>query len=127
MLIAVASKSGTEVDQHFGHAERFLIFKYRKGDPLQVEEVAIEKYCSFDPDHPFRHSQLNGIIEALKECQAVVTAMIGELPKQALEKAGFKVLSTTGPITPALKMAHDAVCQCSCGGSNLLDRTCLHK
>ena len=43
MLIAVASKSGTEVDQHFGHAEKFRIFKYRKGDPVQVAEVAEKK------------------------------------------------------------------------------------
>jgi predicted Fe-Mo cluster-binding NifX family protein len=110
MLIAVTSKSGTEVDQHFGHAEMFRIFKYRKGDPVQVSEVAVEKYCSFDPDHPFRHAQLNGIVEAIKECKAVVTAMIGELPKQELEKLGFKVVSAEGPIEPALKLAHDTVC-----------------
>jgi len=127
MLIAVASKSGTEIDQHFGHAEMFRIYKYRKGNPLQVGEAVVEKYCSFDPDHPFRHAQLNGIVEALKECKAVVTAMIGELPKQELEKHGFKVISTTGPIEPALKLAHDAVCQCACGGSQAEAGTCAHR
>ncbi|PLX82722.1 MAG: dinitrogenase iron-molybdenum cofactor biosynthesis protein [Desulfuromonas sp.] len=125
MLIAVASKSGTEIDQHFGHAEQFRIFKYRNGDPLQVDEVTVEKYCSFDPEHPFRHSQLNGILEALKDCQAVVTAMIGDLPKQELEKHGFKVINAHGPITPALKLAHDAVCDGSkCGGRT---EQCAHK
>ena len=124
MLIAVTSKTGIEVDQHFGHAEKFRIYKYRKGDPIKVAEVEVEKYCSFDPDHPFRHAQLNGIVEALKDCKAVVTAMIGELPKQEMEKAGFKVISATGPLEPALKMAHDAVCQCSCGGSNLAEGKC---
>ena len=114
MLIAVASKSGTEVDQHFGHAESFRIFKYRKGDPLQVAEVKVDKYCSFDPEHPFRHAQLNGIVEALKDCRVVVTAMIGELPRQELAKAGFKVLSATGPLGPALKAAHDVVCEKGC-------------
>lgn len=114
MLIAVASKSGIEVDQHFGHAETFRLFKYRKGDPVLVAEVKVDKYCSFDPVHPFRHAQLNGIIEALRECQALVTAMIGELPRQELEKAGFKVISATGPLGPALKLAHDAVCVKGC-------------
>lgn len=117
MLIAVASKSGVEIDQHFGHAETFRIFKYRKGNPLQVGEVKVEKYCSFDPDHPFRHRQFDGIAEALNDCQAVVTAMIGELPKQELEKLGFKVVSTTGPIESALKVAHDAVCRGKCAGN----------
>ena len=68
MLIAVASKTGTEVDQHFGHAEKFRIFKYRKGDPVQVAEVKVEKYCTFDLEHPFRHAQFDGIAEALKDC-----------------------------------------------------------
>ena len=117
MLIAVATKSGTEVDQHFGHAESFKIFKYRKGDPVQVKEVEVEKYCSFDPDHPFRHRQFDGIVEALKGCQAVVTAMIGELPRQELEKHGIKVISMPGPLEPALKLAHDTVCDGKCSGN----------
>lgn len=116
MLIAVASKSGTEVDQHFGHAEKFRIFKYRKGDPVQVDEVSIDRYCSFDLEHPFRHAQLDRIAEALKDCQAVVTAMIGELPRQALEKLGFKVITAAGPLEPALQLAHDAVCDGQCQG-----------
>jgi len=125
MLIAVSTKSGTEVDQHFGHAESFKIFKYRKGNPLLVKEVAVEKYCSFDPDHPFRHRQFDGIVEALKDCKAVVTAMIGELPRQELEKHGFKVVSMEGPLVPALKAAHDSVCDGSrCAGDA---EKCEHK
>ena len=117
MLIAVASKTGTEVDQHFGHAEKFRIFKYRKGDPVQVDEVKVNKYCTFDLEHPFRHAQFDGIAEALKDCKAVVTAMIGDLPRQELEKLGFKVISMDGPIEPALKKAHDAVCDSKCAGN----------
>lgn len=124
MLIAVTSKTGTEIDQHFGHAEKFRIYKYRKGDPVQVSEVAVEKYCSFDPDHPFRHRQFDGIAEALKDCKAVVTAMIGELPKQELEKLGFKVVSMSGPIEPALKVAHDVVCDGKCADNT---ERCEHK
>jgi predicted Fe-Mo cluster-binding NifX family protein len=127
MLIAVASTTGTEIDQHFGHAERFLVFKYRKGNPEQVAEVEVDKYCSMDPDHPFRPMPLKGIAEALHECRAIVTAMIGERPKLELEQLGFKVISTTGPVEPALKMAHDAVCQSVCGGRNLADETCEYR
>ena len=29
MLIAVASKDGKEINQHFGHAERFLIYEVK--------------------------------------------------------------------------------------------------
>jgi predicted Fe-Mo cluster-binding NifX family protein len=127
MLIAVTSKTGTKVDQHFGHAEAFRIFKYRKGNPVQVNEVKVQRYCSFDLEHPFRHAQLNGIIEALKDCQAVVTAMIGELPKQEMEKAGFIVISAEGPLEAALKLAHDAVCDGSqCGKTTGAAGACPH-
>jgi predicted Fe-Mo cluster-binding NifX family protein len=113
MRIAVASKSGTEVDQHFGHAERFLIFECKQGQAQQVAEVQVEKYCSFDPDHPFRHSQFDAIVEALKGCRAVVTAMIGELPKQELLKAGIIPVTAVGPIEPALRASHGQLCGCS--------------
>jgi len=124
MLIAVASKTGTEVDHHFGHADKFRIFKYRKGDPVQVDEVKVNKYCTFDLEHPFRHAQFDGIAEALKDCKAVVTAMIGDLPRRELEKLGFKVISMDGPIEPALKVAHDAVCDGQCAGNT---EKCEHR
>ncbi|WP_303720882.1 NifB/NifX family molybdenum-iron cluster-binding protein [Malonomonas rubra] len=126
MLIAVASKTGTDVDQHFGHAERFLIYDYGGGNPEPVKEVTVEKYCTYDPDNPFRHSQFDGIAEALKGCKVVVTAMIGELPKQELQKVGITPVVTKGPIADALKFAHDSVCGGNCKGGKRAAGTCQH-
>lgn len=106
MLIAVASKSGSEIDQHFGHAERFLIYDCSAGKTRRVEEVTVEKYCSFDPENPMRHRQFDAIVAALQGCRAVVTAMIGEYPKQELEKAGIAAVVASGPIEEALRAAH---------------------
>ncbi len=117
MRIAVASKSGTEVDQHFGHAERFLIYEFNQGSPSRVAEVQVEKYCSFDPDHPFRHNQFNAIVEALAGCRAVITAQIGDYPRQELEKAGLRHVAAVGPIEAALYAAHGEVCGCRCQGA----------
>ncbi len=117
MLIAVASKSGTAVDQHFGHAERFLIYDYNKGEPTLHNEVKVEKYCSLDPDHPFRPTQFGAIVAALQGCRVVVTAQIGDYPRQELEKAGLRHIAASVPIGQALQMAHDAVCSGSCHGT----------
>jgi predicted Fe-Mo cluster-binding NifX family protein len=117
MRIAVASKSGTEVDQHFGHAERFLIYNYNQGSPEEVGMVEVEKYCSLDPDHPFRARQFNAIVEALAGCKVVVTAMIGDYPRQELEKTGLRHVAATGPITAALHAAHGELCGCACNGA----------
>lgn len=114
MLIAVASKSGTEVDQHFGHAERFLIYDYAKGAPRLLREVQVEKYCHFDPDNPLRTSRFETIASALQECGVVVTAMIGDHPREVLESRGFKVLSVEAPIAEALYQAHGIVCRGGC-------------
>jgi len=126
MIIAVTTKSGTEVDQHFGHAERFLIYDYGGGSPEPVKEVAVEKYCSYDPDHPFRHPQFEAIVKALEGCRAVVTEMIGELPRQELEKVGLTPVVTSGPISDALKLAHDSVCGGDCKGGKRAAGTCTH-
>ena len=114
MRIAVATKSGIEVDQHFGHAERFVIYEYGQGRAERIDEVQVEKYCSFDPEHPIRHRQFDAIVAALEGCRAVVTAMIGPLPEQELRKAGIEAISTEGPIEEALRFAHAALC--GCGG-----------
>jgi predicted Fe-Mo cluster-binding NifX family protein len=116
MLIAVASKSGTEIDQHFGHAERFLIYDCVAGAPQLVKEVAVEKYCSYDPNHAFRKPQFHAIVAALAGCKVVVTAMIGDYPLQELEKAGMVHVATAGPIESAVLAAHHQVCGCGCQG-----------
>ena len=126
MLIAVASKTGTEVDQHFGHAERFLIYDYSGGKPQQVKEVAVDKYCSYDPDHPFRHPQFDAIVAALAGCKVVLTEMIGELPKQELLKVGITPVVTSGAIAAALKLAHDSVCGGNCKGGKRAAGSCQH-
>ena len=115
MRIAVASKSGTEVDQHFGHAERFLIYEAGDGSMSRVGEMRVEKYCSFDPDNPMRHRQFDRIVEALKGCRVVITAMIGDYPRQKLKKAGLIHIVAAGPIEQALCLALHIHSECACG------------
>lgn len=98
MLIAVASKDGKEINQHFGHAERFLIYDVENGDAKLVEERKVERYCSFDPEHPLRGHLLKEIANALAGCRAVVTSQMGEHPKSELEKLGVEPFMTSGPI-----------------------------
>ncbi|NIQ95286.1 MAG: dinitrogenase iron-molybdenum cofactor biosynthesis protein [Desulfuromonadales bacterium] len=109
MRIAVASKSGRDVDQHFGHAERFLVYEVDEELAELVDEVRVEKYCSFDPDHALRKPQFKAIVEALVDCRVVVTARIGEYPQHELEKAGLKHFASGGEIEAAVRSAHDSL------------------
>jgi predicted Fe-Mo cluster-binding NifX family protein len=102
MLIAVASKDGRDINQHFGHAERFLIFEVGDGDAKLVDEKKVERYCSYDQDHPLRAHLLAAIAEALAGCRAVVCAQIGQGPQMEMERLGIDVFVADGSIRTTL-------------------------
>jgi predicted Fe-Mo cluster-binding NifX family protein len=102
MLIAVASKDGREINQHFGHAERFLIYDVAGNDAKLVDEKKVERYCSYDQDHPLRAHLLEAIFATLKDCRALVCAQIGQGPQMELERLGIDAFVAEGPIKPAL-------------------------
>ena len=102
MLIAVATKNGKEIDQHFGHAERFLIYDVDGNNASLVDEKKVERYCSMDPDHPLRGHLLRKIADALAGCRAVACAQIGQAPLTEMERMGIDVFTVEGPIRPVL-------------------------
>ncbi len=102
MLIAVASKDGRSINQHFGHADRFLIFAVDGGTAQLVDEKKVERYCSYDADHPLRTPILQAIAEALAGCRAVVCAQIGQAPQMEMERFGIDAFVAEGPIKQTL-------------------------
>jgi predicted Fe-Mo cluster-binding NifX family protein len=102
MLIAVASKDGRDINQHFGHAERFLIYDVEENDAKLVDEKKVERYCSYDQDHPLRAPLLAAIADALKNCRAVVCAQIGQGPQMEMERLGLDTFVADGPIKATL-------------------------
>jgi predicted Fe-Mo cluster-binding NifX family protein len=102
MLIAVASKDGREINQHFGHAERFLIYEVEQAGTRLVGEKKVERYCTYDADHPMRAHVLKAIADALTGCRAVVCAQIGQAPQMEMERFGIDTFVADGPIRPTL-------------------------
>jgi len=102
MLIAVASNDGREINQHFGHAERFLIFSIEAGEAKLVDEKKVERYCTYDQDHPLRAHILQAIADALAGCRAVVCAQIGQGPQMEMERLGIEAFIAEGPIKPTI-------------------------
>ena len=102
MLIAVASKDGRDINQHFGHAERFLIYDVDSEDARLVDEKKVERYCTYDQDHPLRAPVLKAIVEALAGCNALVCSQIGQGPQMELERFGIDAFVAEGAIKPTL-------------------------
>jgi len=105
MLIAVTTSNGIDVDTHFGKAERFLVYAVGTGEPLLQSEVAAPPYCSGNgPGHTLMPDKLAAIAAALGDCRVVVTAMIGEAPRDELERLGITVHCLEAPV-------HEVLCE----------------
>jgi predicted Fe-Mo cluster-binding NifX family protein len=102
MLIAVASKDGKEINQHFGHADRFFIYDVDGENVTLKEEKVVERYCSDDPDHQLRKHLLSALADSVKGCRAVVCAQIGQAPQMEMERLGVEVFTADGPIGKTL-------------------------
>jgi predicted Fe-Mo cluster-binding NifX family protein len=112
MKIAVASKSGMVVDQHFGHASEFYIYE---SDALMVrflEKRLVKTYCSGQEDCESPDSgaadkkpAMDSILSAVSDCSAVLALRIGDTPARKLQSLGIKVVSTYDRIEDAVLAA----------------------
>lgn len=101
MKVAVCTSNGNEVDVHFGRTETFYIYEMEKSNIAQLEYRFVEKYCSGypSPEHDLQFDKLNTIYDALKDCEVLFTAKIGEAPKVALTYKGICVIECESAIS----------------------------
>ncbi|GAB4295428.1 MAG: NifB/NifX family molybdenum-iron cluster-binding protein [Desulfuromonadia bacterium] len=102
MQIAVTSHDGVMIDQHFGHADRFIVYEVMGGSAQRIGERTTGRYCTYDPDHPLRAHLLEEIAAALAGCRVILTHRIGEAPRRFLEERGFDVFELSGNIDDAV-------------------------
>ncbi|PPD04500.1 MAG: nitrogenase cofactor biosynthesis protein NifB [Methylobacter sp.] len=86
MLIAVATKGGGKVNEHFGHATEFQIYELTTAGAKFVGHRRVDLYCQggFGEE-----DALVTVIRAINDCHAVFVAKIGGCPKGDLQKAGI--------------------------------------
>ncbi len=87
ILIAVATKGGGRVNEHFGHAKEFQIYELSASGAKFVGHRRVDLYCQGgfgDED------SLETVIRAINDCTAVFVAKIGGCPKNDLLKAGIE-------------------------------------
>ena len=95
--IAVVSTDGLNVDDHFGKANRFLIYDLNHQIAL-VEERAAETLSAGDPDHPFDPEKFGRISALLKDCCKVYVTQIGAVPAAKLKALGIEPVVYSGTI-----------------------------
>lgn len=106
LRIAVATRGGGRVNQHFGHAKEFLVYEQR-GEPFELLGVRkVQAYCSGRSDcSGEKAAVLNEIATQLQDCSILLSSGIGEEPAKVLRKAGIVPVISKEPIEEALRSA----------------------
>jgi nitrogen fixation protein NifB len=87
ILVAVATKGGGLVNQHFGHAKEFQVYEVDANDAKFVGHRKIDHYCQSGYGE---EATLEHIIKAISDCKAVLVSKIGHCPQEELRKAGLE-------------------------------------
>lgn len=102
--VAVTSKHGKLVDQHFGHAAEFLIFQYIEQKFILSEVRSVDKYCN-GINECEEDTKKQVVLEALSDCDAVLTMRIGRVPQKKLQNKGVLVLEYCATVESGLNYA----------------------
>ncbi|MGQ9371363.1 nitrogenase cofactor biosynthesis protein NifB [Azospirillum sp. ST 5-10] len=87
ILIAVATKGGERINEHFGHAKEFQIYEVGTRGAKFVGHRRVDEYCQGgDGDE----DALDTVLDAIADCAAVFVAKIGGCPRQKLTDAGIE-------------------------------------
>jgi nitrogen fixation protein NifB len=86
LLVAIATKGGGRINQHFGHATEFQIFEVTSAGAKFISHRRTDKYCVGGTDDS---DALTTTLAALDGVAAVLCAKIGDKPKARLAEAGI--------------------------------------
>lgn len=99
---AVSSRSGINVDQHFGHASEFYIYSYDSGSIRLLEKRNVDKYCRGIVECDGHEDKISKIVRTISDCQGVLVLRIGVEPREKLESRGLKVMEMYEPINKGI-------------------------
>lgn len=85
MKVAVASKEGLAINEHFGHAKQFWIYELDGSECRLLEKREVEHYCL--GNHSSKTAMAK-ILTTIADCRAVFVAKIGEGPTEKLQAIG---------------------------------------
>jgi nitrogen fixation protein NifB len=89
VLVAIATKGGGRINQHFGHAKEFQIYQVSPAGVQFIQHRKVEQYCQGGWGED---ATLDGVLEMLDGVTAVLCAKIGDCPKDSLKAA--KIVAT---------------------------------
>jgi nitrogen fixation protein NifB len=86
VLVAIATKGGGRINQHFGHATEFQVYEVSPAGIAFSGHRKVEKYCEGGWGED---ATLDSVIAALDGVKVVLCAKVGDCPKDSLAAAGI--------------------------------------
>ncbi|MGK7345415.1 MAG: nitrogenase cofactor biosynthesis protein NifB [Candidatus Nitrospinota bacterium M3_3B_026] len=125
-LVAACTKGLGLVNQHFGHAKEFFIYRVAGGEARLVNVRKVESYCG-GPAECGGEDPLERIIETISGCHAVVCLRVGYGPAKRLAEAGVKPV-TDLPYTPIERAVVEAASRLAAkGAAPTMDESAMEK
>ena len=90
LRLAVASKEGLAISEHFGHATAFRIYDVAPGQCKFLPARQVAHYCHGQSGD---QGALAGILATIKDCSAVFVARIGDGPIEKLRAIGVEAVA----------------------------------
>jgi nitrogen fixation protein NifB len=87
ILIAVATKGGGRINEHFGHAREFQVYEVSTEGAKFVGHRRVDNYCQ---GGYAEEDSLETVVRAINDCTAVFVARIGGCPRKGLAAAGIE-------------------------------------
>jgi predicted Fe-Mo cluster-binding NifX family protein len=102
LRVAVATKDGVAINEHFGHAKSFYIYDVTAHSVNHIETREVPHYCL--GGHSDK-AALPSILETIADCKAVLVAKIGDGPTEKLQARGIEAVSqyTWEEVIPSLR------------------------
>lgn len=98
--IALTSKNGVDVDEHFGRATFFRIYELSENSYLFLESRDAVAACQHARSHS--KTDFDTVIDLLSDCDALLVEKIGEGAASYLISKGVRVFEVSGSIDAVL-------------------------
>ncbi len=105
LKFAVSSKSGLNIDQHFGQAKEFHIYTYDGENIKYLEKRNVDKYCNGTEECEEHEDKISKILKTIDGCDAVLTLRAGIEPIRKLEEKGIRVMQMYDTINGGIMRA----------------------
>ena len=100
----VTSKGDGLVNQHFGHASEFLIYRASKDGTFSfIGARRVGAYCSGIETCGDAEDSLDRIINMISDCNILLTSRIGKEPHKFVSAAGIEIVQTYDSIETAIR------------------------